>query len=662
MFTFLVFLVFISIVYRFWNIQIRQTEKFKTLSEQNRIRLITLKAPRGEILDSKGRVMVKNRTVFVVSVNDMGSDDKTIEAAKKIDEFLKLPAEDFKKIIKTIETPGRRRFEPVRMMEDVPKELVARIEENRQDLDGVMVGLEPIRQYVYFDKSPIAPHILGYTGIIDENQWNSNKDKYLELNYLPTDRIGKTGLEKQYELYLRGQDGARQMEVDSEFRPVRPLETVQPVAGNNLSLTIDADLQHTAEKALSSAMSKVRKKYPNAKAGALVAIDVRTGAVLAMASRPGFDPNMFSRKITQKEADTMFTVKDFPASINRALYGYAPGSTYKMVTAIAGLESGKISPSTTIYDRGYFRVGNRPFSCWLKSGHGNVNLSKALEVSCNTYFYDTGNQIGINTIAKYANELGLGNYTNIDLPDEKKGIRPTPERKREIKESYYNAVIPQILNSIESSYNKKIAKAKSKKEKERLEKEKKQKINSKKAELEWSKNYEMDWHQYETVISAIGQGDNNYSPLQLANYAAAIATKGVRYEPFIVDHITSMDGKEIFKHKTVKFPKANISTRTFDLIRDGMYQVTHGSKGTAASVFRNFPIPVAGKTGTAQQNKKENNALFVGFAPYDKPQIAFACIIEQGGHGGETAAPAVRKVLAKYFNVKVPDISGSGGD
>lgn len=647
----LVTIVFAVIIWRFGEMQLLETRKFKTLSEQNRIRLITLKATRGLIKDCKGRVLVKNKTYFVVSINDMGSIEKTLAAVEKVNkDILKLPNAEINKIRGMIIDPYRRKFEPIKLMENVPHSIVAKLQERKLEFDGIVVAVEPIREYVYINGSPTAPHLLGYTNKISYNQWEKNKEKFLKLDYSPNDRIGQTGLEKYYEKYLRGKDGARQIEVDANFIPVRELGKSEPIGGSTLTLSLDAKLQNAAEKALDNAMLKVKRKYPKAKAGALVLLDVRTGAILAMASRPGFDPNLFSRKITQAEVDAMYRVKDFPSAINRAMYDYAPGSTFKMVTAIAGLETGKISPNEGVYDSGGITVGDKTFTCWHKYGHGLVNLEKALEVSCNTYFYKQGQKIGIRNINQYAKELGLGEETGIDLPDEKKGIRPSPYKKLELKGALYDALLKDKIKEIDKKYRILINKAPLW-QKEELFSEKEAKITALRNRYKNIKRYESSWQRYDTINTTIGQGFNSYSPLQLANYAAAIGTKGLRYQPFLVEKVQDINGKVIYRHKKQLFQRAKISQKTFNIIKQSMYKVTHGYRGTA-STFRYFPIKIGGKTGTAENPPRDNNALFVGFAPYDQPQVAFAALIEQGGHGGESAAPAVKEILTKYFNLK----------
>ncbi|KNZ69564.1 penicillin-binding protein 2 [Thermincola ferriacetica] len=649
----LVAVIFIILISRLGYLQLIQTEQFKTMSEQNRIKFVSIPAPRGEIRTRDGKVLVKDRPVYSVSIVYLGLKNQE-EVVKKLAAILGM---DPKEINAAINDANVRKFEPIKIKKDVPLDIVTKIEERRQELPGVEINVEPMRQYVYGN---FAPHILGYIQEIKKEQLEAKKNEGYNLG----DRYGQAGLENTYESVLRGVDGDRQVEVDRNQHPVRELDIRPPVAGNNLILNIDFNVQKAAEEALDRVLYRLQtkgtdKKYPNARAGAVVLLDVRTGKVLAMASKPGFDPNIFNGKITKAQSEALFSPNNpFPAFNNRAMMPYAPGSTFKMVTATAVLETKKARPSDTIYDSGSVFLYGRSYKCWRPSGHGRVDLVKAIQVSCNVYFYQMGLRAKVENIAKYALQYGLGQKTGIDLPGEKTGRVPTPEWKRQLNEGPLKAKYEKKYKAIEEKYDKLIANAQSERERKSLERKKESELRQKRAQYKIDKYWLVDWREFETVIMAIGQGDNLYTPLQMANYIATIANGGIRYKPYIVDKITDYQGRVVKQNKPEVMQKVDVSPQTLAVIRRGMAAVTEPG-GTAASVFAGFPIKVAGKTGTAQTGKdpktgleRDNHGWFVGFAPYDNPQVAVAAIVEYGGHGGSSAGYVARDVLAAYFKVK----------
>lgn len=643
----LVVLIFAVLWGRLAYLQIWQTQKFNLESQSNRIRLITVPAARGEIKDRNGNVLARSKPAFTVSIALLDLKNEDQEAVfSKLATILKIPVSDIQTAVK--QQPLK--YEPVRIMTDVPLDVVTKIEEQRQDLPGVLIEIEPLR---YYPQGDFLAHVLGYvrqTG--DEKFIQSMMEKYPEEQYKPGDRFGMAGLERWFEPQLHGLDGARQVEVDRRMRPVRDLGIKAPVPGDDLILTIDQNVQKAAEASLDNTMKMLQKTFPNAKAGAVVLLDVRTGNVLAMASKPSYDPNRFNQPISEQEWKQKFSdLLPYPPLINRAIRAYPPGSTFKMVTGTAALSSGRWSVNRTIFDPGYYQLGARRFKCWLTSGHGTVNFLRGLEVSCNTFFFTAGMAAGNDLIAKVAHEYGLGQKTGITLPGESSGIVPTAEWKKSTNSAILKWRYDGIFAGIERDYKGRIAKA-SAAEKPALEKEMAKKLKAAQADYKRDLDWNTKWQAYDTLNMSIGQGANNYTPLQLANYVACIANGGTRYKPQLVSKIVSPNGKVLEQFKPQVLGKVNVDPKILSLVRQGMLRVTEPG-GTAAGLFSNFPIKVAAKTGTAQVLNKDNNGLFVGFAPYDNPQVAIAAVVEQGGHGGSSAGVVAKEVLAAYFKVNV---------
>lgn len=654
----MVLAIFLILLSRLVFIQLVQTQQFKTLSEQNRIRLVPIPAKRGEILDNSGKVLVKDRPVYSVTIAYLGlKDNDTERIAAKLGLILGMDPKD---IMAAINDPNVRKFEPIKIASDVSLAVVTKIAENRADLPGVDVTVEPMREYVYGD---FMPHIMGYVREITPAQLEKHKNE----GYNMGDRFGQAGLENVYEKFLRGKDGDQQVEVDKSQHPVSYLDIKQPVPGNNLVLNIDYNTQKAAEESLDRMMASLQTNgYPDAKAGAVVLLDVNTGKVLTMASKPGYDPNIFNGKITPEQSEALFGGKEknpFPAFNNRAIMGYAPGSTFKMVTATAVLETKTATVNDTIIDTGSIPLAGRIYRCWQSWGHGAVNLIKAIQVSCNVYFYQMGLRVGVDDIYKYAREYGLGQKTGIDLPGESAGRAPNPQWKKDLNEDRLNEKFEKIYAGIKDRYTPLINNAPTEQERKKLTRQMNQELNQQKAEYKIQYRWDVEWQPFETIIMSIGQGYNFYTPLQMANYVATIANGGTRYQPYLVDKIVDYKGNVVKQFDKKVNGRANVSPETLAAIKQGMRAVTQPG-GTAAGVFSGFPIAVSGKTGTAQTGKdkngndKPNHGWFVGYAPADKPQVAVAAIIEYGGHGGSTAGVVARDVLAAYFKLdrsKIPE-------
>lgn len=500
------------------------------------------------------------------------------------------------------------------LAKDVTRETVAEIEERHQEFPGVYTDVETFRKYTMGET---AGHVIGFVRKMNEEEY----DRLKEEGYRQDEVVGKSGIEVFAEPYLRGKDGQKKIEVDIAGRLTEELETNPAIPGSTVKLTLDMNLQKVAMESIERNLEKIRsqadgkKNFGDAKTGSAVAMDVNTGEILAMASYPSYDPSNFIAKPDDKEAqkkiEEYYDVKKFELAklsptMNRVINGrYAPGSTFKPLTAIAALETGVITKGYNIRnDPGYFDAGGWMFKCLeYKHGHGNLTLKRAMETSCNIYFEKVGCEAGIDNISKWGTLFGLGKRTGIDLKDESKGVLASREYKKsdEFKRTYG-----------------------------RIE----------------------DWWTADTAQASIGQIYNLVTPLQLVNYIGAIANGGKLMRPHLIKKVVKYDGSTVMENKP-DYTKIPVKKENLDLVIEGMKAVTMQENGTAVAAFRNFPIEVAGKTGTAEtgyEKTKSSNALFVCFAPADKPQIAVAVIVEHGVWGANTAPIAV-DIMTEYFNL-----------
>ncbi|WP_333870132.1 penicillin-binding protein 2 [Desulforamulus putei] len=633
---YLIIFIFTVLISRLAYMQLLETERFETLAKQNHMRLNPIIAPRGEIYDRKGVKIVGNKPVYTVSLVYLGLKD-TDRVVNRVASILGM---DPKEIMKKLEEQQLRMYQPVRLATDVPLETITVLEEQRLDLPGVVIDVEPVRSYPF--KSMLS-HVLGYVQEIKQEQLKRNQDKGYRLG----DMYGQDGLENAFEPYLRGQDGARQVEVDAQARPVRDLGIKEPVPGNNLVLTIDAELQKTAEASLERQVLEMRKQGYEARGGATVMMDVRTGAIRAMASYPTYEPSIWIKGLSQKQWEDLQKSGALP---NRVLQLYPPASTFKMILAIAGVDTGKVDPSWSIADPGHYLFGNRAFNDWKPGGHGRVDMRKAISESCDTYFWYLGHRLlGVDLIGKYARKFGFGERTGIEIPGEPAGIVPTPEYKYKRNKAYLDAIYGPKFKAIEEKYKPLLASATDPAEREKLEKAKQRELRAVQNQYDQYK-WDLDWQVYDTLNMSIGQGYNLYTPLQLVNYIATIANNGTRWKPYLVEKIVSPDGKVIKEFKPQKIGQVDVKPEALQVAREGMRMVT--TVGTAAGIFSGFPVEVAGKTGTGEVFGHDNHALFVAFAPYDKPEVAVATVIDYGGHGGSAAGPVARDLFAAYFGVQ----------
>ncbi len=633
-------LVFLVLIGRLFFLQVIQVEKYKTMAQQNHMRLIPIEAPRGEMFARDGKTkLVTNKPVYTVSLVYLGLKN----TPQVIQVLANIVGIDPQEIQQKLDEQKLRLYEPVEIASNVPLETVLEIEQHRLELPGVLIDVEPVR---YYPLGGLATHVVGYVGEISKEEL----DRLSSDGYRMGDKIGKDGLETVYEKYLRGKAGARQVEVDAQGRPVRNLGISSQVPGNSLVLTIDHKVQQAAVNALETQIEMLQKKYPDAKAGAAVAIDVNSGEVLAMASYPTYDPTIFTKPLSSKLYQELNEKGVFP---NRAVFDYSPGSTFKMVIGAAGLQEGVIDPDYKYVDRGAYYINNLPIRDWKAGGHGLVDIYKAIQESVNAYFINYGIKLGQQKIEKYAREFGLGTVSGIDLPYERSGTLPTPKAKYEIWKNYLPLEIEDKIDELNEKYQKLIQAADTDKEKQQLKQELiNERFKLAQNQIQKSYIYELEWHTYDTAYVSIGQGIGSYTPLQLANYTAAIANGGVVYRPHLVKQIVDHNGKVLKKFDKEIINKVSVSPENLAILREGMRRVANSPGGTAVGLFTDIPVEVAAKTGTAETGAKANHGLIVAFAPADKPEIAVACVIEHGAHGS-AAGPVVHDMLAAYFDAEL---------
>lgn len=675
-----VFLVFTILGFNLWRLQIAQASYYATKAQGNVMQLVTIPSTRGDINDRNGNLLVTSVPQFALTIDWMDIQnaqntnwkDVIARLAGYIKPYWPNQAQSVDSITEDIlvltQNHQWERYHPVTVMNNVPDPLKAVIAEHQEELPGVSVEALPVRDY---RRISLAGQILGYVREVSSEQeiTQFNKDPLAQkdgFTYAQGDLVGKMGVEKSYDYWLRGKEGVQRVVVDNNARPISK-EVIQPAEpGKTLQLTIDAELQEVVEKTLDDVFrEKVQLEYPDANAGAAVVIEVKTGKVLAMASRPYMNPNDLTGIISEDMAYKYFQSPD-AASFNRALSGaYPPGSAFKMITGMAGLQSGVVTPDERFDSRTLATLGGAAAQAqgikeWNGGiGFGIVNLNRAMANSSNIYFQTVGKRVfekNPEMLKQVANEFGLGVYSGIDIPGETKGTAPSAEWKKEQFTPYYDKLKEQKLAAIDSDYAIKLSQAPDEKTKNRLVK---QQENAKNQVDVWYKQMVsefVDWRLYDTFNNSIGQGYNAYSPLQLANSLATLVNGGKRMKPYIVDKILDpVSGAVMFENKPEVANSVSISPENLASIKEAMSNVTSG-EGTANWLFAQVPqFTGGGKTGTAQIGSKNTisgklfNGVFVAFAPYDDPQIAFAGVVEYGGSGGDTAGLVARAAFMKYF-------------
>ncbi|MEA4923788.1 MAG: penicillin-binding transpeptidase domain-containing protein [Syntrophomonadaceae bacterium] len=637
-------------------VQLFYSDMYKTQAKENRIRLVSIKAPRGEIYDRNGDILAANKLVYILSLTNPGESERD-QLVQRLVSVLQpyYPEANAAFINEKIDLGKSRLFEPVVLIRDIPWELVVKLEENRQNLPGAAITIEPLRDY---PQGTLAGHVLGYIHSINQDELAADS-----ANYSVNSLIGKSGIEKQYEAELRGVDGARRLEVDAQGRPVGEQATLNPVPGNNLKLTIDDKLQTVMEYSMASNLARLQKSYPKAKVGAAVLIDVKTGEILAMDSSPAMRPDDWKGNISSQLASYYFpqgstyNPLEPGAALNRAIQAtYPPGSTFKPITGMAALEAGVMKPLTDYV--------NCPGRYWIApfipctGVHGNVNYYSGMAASCNVYFQEMGRRATKDNIIKVAQDFGLGDKTSIDLPYETQGLVPTPAWKKEINEILINRKYDNLRQQLENKYSQLIAAATSADAVQDLEKKKKNEKAQLEAQYNIDYNWDTNWQAYDTFNMSIGQGANQYTIIELADYVAALANGGDLLRPHILKEILSPDKVVTQEIKPEIVRHVSESAQTLAETRRAMIGVTKPG-GTASFLFTNFPesINVAAKTGTAETNRVGDNAqsefhgTFIAFAPADNPQVAFAGVIEYGQHGSDSVGWVCKDVFEQYFGL-----------
>lgn len=560
-------------------LQLWRGDYYAKQSDGNRLRQSRILAPRGIIYDSEGKELVNNLPGYAVVLQKQSSYKP--ETLQRLSNLLQMPVEEINAKIKASENF----YEPIMLKNNLDQQMVTKIEEQRRYMPEVMLSVQPIRNYPYHE---LAVHALGYVGEVSAYEIEQGLFKNITQGSL----VGKAGLEKTYDKYLRGEDGAFMEEVDVAGNVVKHYDSVQPVPGKNLKLTIDYELQKELEAFTDKHLAFLRSSgiAPGARAAAVVAIDPRNGAVRAMVSRPGYDPNWFVHGISSKNWNSINNNPNYPMN-NKVITGeYPPGSTFKIVTGSAAFELKKVGLDEPIFDGGF-----HPMVPTMGNAGGEVlgwlTFIKALAMSDNVYFYELGYRVGIDNIEKYAHIFGFGERTGIDLEGESKGLVASKKVKREI--------------------------------------------------------WDEDWRLGDTFNAAIGQGFNLTTPIQLSVMLSIVANGGTKYQPYLVDSIINSDGSLFEKPKRAEGKHIDVSQQTIDYIRMGMSATTQ--EGGTASYFAGLPKPIAGKTGTAENSHGRDHGLFVAYGPVDDPELVVVCIVEQGGFGSVAAGPIVYKAFEEFF-------------
>lgn len=563
-------------------LQLWRGDYYAKQSDGNRLRQSRILAPRGIIYDSEGKELVNNLPGYAVVLQKQSSYKP--ETLQRLSNLLQMPVEEINAKIKASENF----YEPIMLKNNLDQQMVTKIEEQRRYMPEVMLSVQPIRNYPYHE---LAVHALGYVGEVSAYEIEQGLFKNITQGSL----VGKAGLEKTYDKYLRGEDGAFMEEVDVAGNVVKHYDSVQPVPGKNLKLTLDYQLQKELEEFTDKHLAYLRNSgiAPGARAAAVIAIDPRNGAVRAMVSRPGYDPNWFVHGISSKNWNSINNDTNFPMN-NKVITGeYPPGSTFKIVTGSAALELKKVGLNEPIFDGGF-----HPMVPTMGNAGGEVlgwlTFIKALAMSDNVYFYELGYRVGIDNIEKYAHIFGFGERTGIDLEGESKCLVASKKVKREI--------------------------------------------------------WDEDWRLGDTFNAAIGQGFNLTTPIQLSVMLSIIANGGTKYQPYLVDSIINSDGSLFEKPKRAEGKHIDVSQQTIDYIRMGMSATTQ--EGGTASYFAGLPKPIAGKTGTAENSHGRDHGLFVAYGPVDDPELVVVCIVEQGGFGSVAAGPIVYKAFEEFFQEK----------
>ncbi|HEY5649764.1 MAG TPA: penicillin-binding protein 2 [Nitrospiria bacterium] len=578
-----ILLLFAVLIIRAGFLQIIKGGYYQERSESNRVRIVHLHPARGLIYDRTGELIANNAPSFNLYVIKEDIKDKE-DLLNRLAELIEVDREDLDRRISRHD--NRVPYIPVRLKEGLSLREVARIESHRWELAGVQLEAEPQRNYLH---EKLGAHMLGYVGEISPSQLERPENEGI----LPGTTVGQNGVEKTYDALVRGRVGQKLIEVDARGHEVKTVKMSYPRPGNDIYLTIDLGLQKAAEKALEG------------KRGTIVAMDPRNGEILALVSQPAFDPNMLSRSLAPSDWKALIEDPGHPLT-NRVTQGqYPPGSTFKMVSSSAILESGAATPRTRITCSGGMQFGNRWFRDWKRGGHGSVDFFDSIVQSCDVYYYEKVSEIGIDVLADYGRRFGFGKPTGIELTSEKSGLIPDKEWKRRVKDEA--------------------------------------------------------WFPGETASASIGQGYITVTPLQLAQMTNAVAVGGDQFQPHLIKAVRDRESGRLFEFPPTQIGRVNVREETLRLIRKAMVGVVWEEEGTGKAA-RSTIAKIGGKTGTAQvvgnkpgrdqeslPERLRDHAWFIAFAPADDPTIAVVVLVENGGHGGEAAAPRARMVIEEYL-------------
>ncbi|WP_288321621.1 penicillin-binding protein 2 [uncultured Selenomonas sp.] len=555
-------------------LQVYDGELYARLAEGNRIRIIPAEAARGTFYDRNGELLVTNRPGFTVSLLPL-TEPISPEVIARVSALIHVSVEEIQKKI-----DAHIGFDPIRIKNDVLPDIVSIIEEQKDSYPGVVVEVLPVRDYIFGE---YAAHVFGYVSEINEEELERRKGE----GYKSGDIIGKFGLERVYDKEVRGIKGGEQVEVDVSGRPVQILGRQSPIPGNDLVLTIDGHIQEAAERAVDDQLAAV-----HAHAAAAVVMNPQTGEILAMVSRPAFNPNLFAGGISTVNWNILNNNPYHPMD-NKAITGeYPPGSTFKIVTGTAALAEHKVTAQEKIFDSGRHWI--IPKTNAGGEALGWIDFEQAMAHSDNVYFYEMGNRLGVDTLERYARLFGLGTRTGIDLPYEAEGLVPNRKYKAD--------------------------------------------------------NYEDgEWYLSETFDAAIGQGFNLVTPLQAAMVVSEIAANGRRYRPHLVQRIVDVNGNTVREIKPELLSTLEVDPSVIHHVQEGLHSVT--KLGTGTALFAGFPVDIAGKTGTAENSQGRDHSWFVAYGPYKNPNVVVAVIVEQGGFGSVAAGPIARRILEAAFGL-----------
>ncbi len=583
--------IFLLLLLRLWYLQVISYEDLQNRSVRNRTRVLSLDAPRGPIFDRNGTLLVDNRPAFKISVMRQEVEDHSL-LFERLAPLLEVEVSELEERWQM----GKRFpvYRPVPLAEDVSREIMERVQEYSVDLPGILTEVRPVRDYLEHGS---AAHLIGYLGEITEKELQSGSFD----QYRGGDFVGKTALERSFDSYLRGEKGERLVEVDVQGKLLRQLQVEPPRPGNKIYLTLDRELQRAADEAFGS------------QSGAAIALDVNSGEVLAMVSRPTFNPALFVKGIASDEWRALAQDSRHPLQ-NKVIGGqYPPGSTFKMVVALAALREGIAGPEHSVDCQGDFVVGGSRYRCWKKKGHGPTDLKKALSESCDVWFYQIGLELGIDKLSAAAKEFGLGAPVGYPLPGERSGLMPSQDWKH--------------------------------------------------------RRYGKPWYAGETVIASIGQGFVLATPMQLAVMMAAIANNGTLLKPQVIRQVEDWEGNLLLQSEREVVRQINYSPQAWKAVQDGLVAVVNTPRGTGQAAYLEDVI-VAGKTGTSQVVRRKSDeeeeldedgeipyrfrphALFVAYAPAEKPEIAIAVVVEHGQSGGRAAGPIAKKIIKRYMELK----------